>query len=141
MTSYVRALQKQIANIAPHCEGITFSTLYFGGGTPSLLPPTLLDELLQSIHSHFSFSDDFQFNFEGTPQTLGIDGRIPILASHGVSRLTIGIQSLERHLLQKMDRTQQSRVGVGSVIQEARDCGINTINAVSYTHLTLPTKA
>ena len=128
MTAYVRAVQRQIQDIASHTRSIRFQTLYFGGGTPSLLPPQLLDELLETIHDHFTFEDGFQFNFEGTPQTLGIDGRIAILARHGVSRLTIGIQSLEKHLLEHMDRAQQSRVRVGEVVAEAREHGIPTIN-------------
>ena len=128
MTQYVRAVQRQIESIAPHTEGLKFQTLYFGGGTPSLLPPALLDELLATIHANFEFSDGFQFNFEGTPQTLGLDGRISILARHGLTRLTIGIQSLEKRLLQHMDRAQQDRVRVGEVVAEAREQGIKTIN-------------
>jgi oxygen-independent coproporphyrinogen-3 oxidase len=128
MTQYVRAVQKQVESIAPHTEGLKFQTLYFGGGTPSLLPPTLLDELLATIHGHFEFAEGFQFNFEGTPQTLGLDGRIAILARHGLTRLTIGIQSLEQHLLKHMDRAQQTRIGVGEVVAEAREQGIQTVN-------------
>jgi oxygen-independent coproporphyrinogen III oxidase len=135
MTAYVTALKNQIHSLSPFTKDIRFNTLYFGGGTPSLLPPELLDELLQTIHENFNFTDDFQFNFEGTPQTLGIDGRIPILAQHGVTRLTIGIQSLEKHLLKNMDRTQQSRIAVSNVIEEARHHNIKTINVDVLTGL------
>ncbi len=128
MRQYVKAVQRQVERISDSAKDIRFNTLYFGGGTPSLLPPEDLDILLETIHAHFKFTDDFQFNFEGTPQTLGREGRIPILAKHGVTRLTIGIQSLEKRLLKKMDRVQQSSIGVGSVISEARANGIKTIN-------------
>ena len=128
MTSFVRAVQRQIVRLSRCTKSLRFNTLYFGGGTPSLLPPHLLDELLGTIHAHFTFKEGYQFNFEGTPQTLGIEGRIPILAKHGVSRLTIGIQSLEKHLLVEMDRAQPGRARVGAVIEEARTHGIQTIN-------------
>ena len=135
MFDYVEAVKRQIERLAPYTKNIVFSTLYFGGGTPSLLPPSLLDDLLTCIHKNFTFSDSFQFNFEGTPKTLGLDGRISILAKHKVSRLTIGIQSLEKHLLEDMDRSQPNRGTVGQVIQEAREHGIKTVNVDLLTGL------
>ena len=128
LESYVDALIHQMTRVAPALDGIRLNSAYFGGGTPSVLTAPQLDRLLGTMRDHFAFTDDHQFNFEGTPNTLSRGGRIEVLAKHGVSRLTVGIQSLERGLLDDMNRLQPGARAVQAVIAEARDRGIAHIN-------------
>jgi oxygen-independent coproporphyrinogen-3 oxidase len=69
-----------------------------------------------------------QFNIEGTPATLARGDRVATLARLGVTRLTIGVQSLERHLLEHMNRTQSGPQVIEEVVQSARAHGIKHIN-------------
>ncbi|MGB0640248.1 MAG: coproporphyrinogen-III oxidase family protein [Myxococcota bacterium] len=126
---YVDALIDQIETLKPTFDGIAISSLYMGGGTPSLLQPEQLDRLLTAVNDAFIREDSFQFNFEGTPQTLARTGRLEVLAKHGCNRLTVGIQSLERDLLQDMDRAQGGPGTVEQVFLNAREVGIPYINA------------
>ena len=128
LESYVDALIHQMTRVAPALDGIRLNSAYFGGGTPSVLSAVQLDRLLGTMRDHFAFTDDHQFNFEGTPNTLSRGGRLEVLARHGVSRLTVGIQSLERGLLDDMNRLQPDAHAVQAVISEARERGISHIN-------------
>ena len=128
LTTYVDALIDQIDRVAPNVEGIRLNSAYFGGGTPSVLPAEELDRLLGTMKDRFDFTPDHQFNFEGTPNTLSRGNRLEVLAKHGVTRLTVGIQSLERGLLDDMNRLQPGAKTVETVIKEARDLGIAHIN-------------
>ena len=128
LEAYVDALIHQMTRVAPALDGIRLNSAYFGGGTPSVLSAPQLDRLLGTMRDHFAFTDDHQFNFEGTPNTLSRGDRLAVLAKHGVSRLTVGIQSLERGLLDDMNRLQPDAHAVQSVIREARDRGISHIN-------------
>jgi oxygen-independent coproporphyrinogen-3 oxidase len=128
LEKYVDAVIDQMDRIYPIFDGIRFNSIYFGGGTPSILNPDQIDRLLGFLKSHFAFTDDHQFNLEGTAATLAKPGRLEAFARHGVNRLTIGIQSLERHLLDDMNRPQQNKEGVRYVLQHAREVGIRYLN-------------
>ncbi len=128
LDDYVDAVVAQLERVAPRLDGVRLNSIYFGGGTPSVLTPAQLDRLIGRIHDTLAFTDDHQFNFEGTPATLARDGRLATLARLGVHRLTIGIQSLDRDLLTDMNRAQAGASVVHRVIQEARDVGIRYIN-------------
>lgn len=128
LETYVTALIHQMKRVAPSLDGIQLNSAYFGGGTPSVLSAPQLDRLLGTMRDHFAFTDDHQFNFEGTPNTLRRGDRLKTLARHGVTRLTVGIQSLERGLLDDMNRLQPDAEDVARVFGEARDLGIQHIN-------------
>lgn len=125
---YTTALIHQMNRLSPAVEGIRLNSAYFGGGTPSVLSESQLDRLLGTMRDRFAFTEDHQFNFEGTPRTLAAGDRLAILAKHGVTRLTVGIQSLERGLLDDMNRLQPDARAVQAVITRARALGIAHIN-------------
>jgi len=127
LASYVDAVERQMRMMAPLVEGVRFNSIYFGGGTPSILRPERLDTLLSTLFGHFQMTDDAQFNFEGTPNTLA-RGRLEVLLDHGVNRLTMGVQSLDRAVLEGIGRMQQSADGVRALFHQARDAGIGAIN-------------
>lgn len=126
--SYVDAVISQAQHLAPSLRGIRLNSMYFGGGTPSILTEEQMRRLIGTLREQYDFTDDHQFNFEGTPATLTRGQRLETLAELGVTRLTVGIQSLERELLNDMNRAQQGASKVKEVIDRARAAGIRHIN-------------
>lgn len=102
------------------------STLYIGGGTPSLLPDELMDRLLSAVRKHFRFRDDAECSCECNPGTV----RKPFLQAlraGGINRLSFGAQALQPRLLALLGRIHTWDQVVSSV-RLARACGFENLN-------------
>lgn len=81
----------------------TVETIYFGGGTPSLLSGEELDSIFETIHKHYTISDDPEITLEANPDDLDPD-KIRMLYHSPVNRLSIGVQSFFDEDLKMMNR-------------------------------------
>ena len=106
--------------------GETVGTLYFGGGTPSLLEAHELQEILQQLRSLFNFSSDLEFTFEANPDDLSA-AKLAELGDAGVNRLSIGLQALDDAMLQWMNRAHRADEGLAAV-RRAQAAGIDNIS-------------
>lgn len=105
---YVEALLREIAEVSQSSaiRGLTFDTIYFGGGTPSLLHPDLLARVVDALHSAFLIEGCSEFTIEANPETEGGAARnAPFYASVGVNRISIGVQSAVPAELNALDRS------------------------------------
>ncbi|MGC6492005.1 MAG: radical SAM protein [Myxococcota bacterium] len=92
---YVDKLGMEADLFAERVDGMPFTSVYFGGGTPSLLTPPAMRRLFQHFYSQFHVPEGTQVVFEGNPDSLK-PNKVDILAGEGrVTRLTIGIQTLD----------------------------------------------
>jgi oxygen-independent coproporphyrinogen-3 oxidase len=104
---------------------LTFDTLYVGGGTPSVLAPDVIAQLVHSAQKHLRFGIDPEITIEVNPGT--VDSAV--LSKYrqcGINRINIGVQSfdpLALKLLGRIHSTQAARTAV----QEARSAGFNNI--------------
>jgi oxygen-independent coproporphyrinogen-3 oxidase len=89
-------------------------TVYFGGGTPSLLNIFQIEELISEIHRSFNLFNDIEITFECNPDDLSLEFLIN-LKKAGVNRLSIGIQSLSDKDLQIMRRRHNAIQGIAAV--------------------------
>lgn len=99
MDLYLEALGTELATLGSHRP---VETLFIGGGTPTYLDPPRLDRMLSDVSRWLPCSGR-EFSIESTPDSLD-DERIRILARHGVTRVSIGAQSFQPHLLQILER-------------------------------------
>lgn len=106
--------------------GETVGTLYFGGGTPSLLEAHELQEILQQLRSLFNFSSDLEFTFEANPDDLSA-AKLAEMKDAGVNRLSIGLQALDDAMLQWMNRAHRADEGLAAV-RRAQAAGIDNIS-------------
>ena len=93
-------------------------SILLGGGTPTYLPPKLLDHFLTEFDKRVDFSACKQHNVDLDPNSInGEDGleRCRIMKDHGVTRLTIGVQSLDDDVLHIMNRPHGSQEAIDSV--------------------------
>ena len=102
MQRYVRAVIKELEWIEP---GTPLSQLFVGGGTPTALPPDLLDELLGAIFARTTRYGKHVHTVETSPETISAE-HIAVLKRHGVGRVSMGVQSLDSGVLDTVHREQ-----------------------------------
>ncbi|HLS92837.1 MAG TPA: radical SAM family heme chaperone HemW [Microbacterium sp.] len=98
-------------------------TVFFGGGTPTLLPAGDLARMLDGVRGAFGVADDAEITVEANPDTVTPEV-VRDLAAAGVNRMSIGMQSSVPHVLAALDRTH-SPENVGSAVAAARDAGLD----------------
>lgn len=106
-------------------DGESIETIYFGGGTPSLLSEIELATLLEKIYSNFNLDAYPEITLEANPDDLSFD-KIKSLHKNGINRLSIGIQSFLESDLQFLKRAHNSEQAK-SAIAMAQDIGISNI--------------
>lgn len=110
MRRYVRAVIKELEWIRP---GTCLSQLFVGGGTPTALPPDLLDELLGAIFARTTPHGAGVHTVETSPETITPE-HIAVLRRHGIGRISMGVQSLEPAVLDTVHRVQTTRQTLAS---------------------------
>lgn len=100
-------------------------TIYFGGGTPSVIEIELLNEILQTIRLNYTIDPDCEITLECNPDDLE-EEKLIALHKFGVNRLSIGIQSFNNNVLEFMNRAHNSTQATNSVIM-AKACGFDNI--------------
>ncbi len=98
--AFLRALER----FAERTPGRTVSSVFFGGGTPSLMPPDLVGALLERIATLWTVAADAEITLEANP-TSSESGRFHDMATAGVNRLSLGIQALDDAALHLLGRT------------------------------------
>lgn len=100
------------------------STIFFGGGTPTLLPAADLARILSRTAELFGFADDAEITTEANPDTVTADSA-QVLAEAGFTRLSLGMQSAVPGVLRVLDRTHDPD-NVPAAHQAAREAGLET---------------
>ena len=103
----LEALVHELALQKNYLEGKPLQTIYFGGGTPSLLNLGEINEILSTIHKYYAVSDDLEITLEANPDDLN-EEKLRDLAASPVNRLSIGIQSFFEEDLRFMNRAHSS---------------------------------
>lgn len=136
MEDLVYALTMEI-KLQQHYLSDTVETIYFGGGTPSLLKPADISLLLNTIHQYFKVSNDAEITLEANPDD--IDPQIVREWKNlGINRLSVGIQSFQESDLQWMGRAHNA-LQARDCIQQAQEAGITNLSIdLIYGGPTLP---
>lgn len=109
---YIKALEKEIRKRADKRDKI--STLYFGGGTPSLVCIKDVELILQVIKENFSIAQDAEVTFEINPGTIDLN-YLTLLKKAGINRLSIGVQSFNDDKLKFLKRIHSADQAVKTV--------------------------
>jgi len=134
---YLSALKKEIQVYRKIFYKSPIRSLYFGGGTPSLLNIRQLDDLFSYLYKNFNLSQCQQITFEGNPDFLDFK-KLKLLKQWGVNRLTIGVQSLDSKVIKAVNR-YQSQDSFLKCFQSARKAKIENINIDLMVGLPLQT--
>lgn len=101
---YHKLLLQEIKLWGKRLKRPRLSTIYFGGGTPSLIPLTQLDQIMQALANAFAFSSTMEVTLEANPDSAQDVSYFRALLSMGINRLSLGMQSLGETDLQIMGR-------------------------------------
>lgn len=125
MAPYLRALQREIRLVGG--AGVhSADTLYFGGGTPSLVPAHDLAATLETCAAAFAVAPDAEISLEANPGTVSLD-YLRALRGAGVNRLSLGMQSANARELRLFGR-QHTLADVRAAVRMARAAGFDNVN-------------
>lgn len=99
------------------------NTVFFGGGTPTLLAPARLGDMLRRVESLWGVGANAEVTVEANPDTINAES-LGELAKQGVTRVSVGVQSFVPHVLSTLDRTHQPE-DVAAVVRAASDVGLH----------------
>jgi oxygen-independent coproporphyrinogen-3 oxidase len=103
-------LERQ-AEFAPRRE---VGSVFFGGGTPSLMPPETVAALLEAVHLHWAVTRDLEVTLEANPNSAEAD-RFRAFAAAGVNRLSLGVQALEPAELRLLGRAHSRNEAIAAI--------------------------
>ncbi|MEL7446279.1 MAG: radical SAM family heme chaperone HemW [Pseudomonadota bacterium] len=101
--AWERALIADMRHEARMAGGEALTSIFFGGGTPSLMPPALVAKLLQAAEQLWGFAPEIEITLEANPSSVEA-ANFAALASAGINRVSLGVQSLENETLQWLGR-------------------------------------
>ena len=111
---FVRAFAAEIAATAARAPGRIVSTIFFGGGTPSLMQPATVAAILEAIARHWTVAPDLEVTLEANPTSVEAE-RFRGYRAAGVNRVSLGVQSLDDRVLAELGRTHTAREALDAV--------------------------
>ena len=135
--AYVSVLCGDLERRAQNCSDYTVDTVYFGGGTPSLLPPRLLLRVLKTVIRCYRVTADAEITLECNPATASRDALVS-LRRGGFNRLSIGLQSTQDRELRALGRIH-SFADFTRTFGDARKAGFENISADLMSGIPLQT--
>ncbi|WP_067178291.1 radical SAM family heme chaperone HemW [Microtetraspora niveoalba] len=117
----VRLARRVLGDAAPPVE-----TVFFGGGTPTLLPPEDLVRILGAVDEEFGLAPGAEVTTEANPESV-TQHSLEVLRDGGFTRVSFGMQSASEHVLTVLDR-RHTPGRAGTAVQEARKAGFDHVN-------------
>ena len=123
---YVRALAREISNADADANHMEADTIYFGGGTPSLLTPAQLAHVLDAVHTRFRVSADAEVTLEMNPGTV-TPATLCEFQRLGVNRASFGAQTFDDQELRRLGRTHTSD-DARRTLRDLHDAGFDNVS-------------
>jgi len=123
---YLNALSEEMALRSPAATDVSFRTVYFGGGTPTLLQPAQLQRILEDLHTYFHIETDAEITIEANPEQLTSD-YCNSIKTLGFNRLSIGIQSFQDDILCFLGRKHTAQQALEAVTN-AHNAGFENLS-------------
>jgi oxygen-independent coproporphyrinogen-3 oxidase len=108
------ALLADLAHEASLLPGRRLTSIFFGGGTPSLMEPSTVDAIIDSAADHWSPASDIEITLEANPNSVEA-ARFADLAQAGVNRVSLGLQSFDDQALRLLGRAHSAREGFAAL--------------------------
>lgn len=140
LEDYIKNLIKQINFFKNTFAGAEFSSLYIGGGTPSILSEKQLNKLFNVLFKSFKFKEDGEKTFESNPQSISIK-KLKLLKKFGFNRISMGVQTFNSKVRAYTERNYGSYKFLPEFISQAKEFGfeINTDIMVGLKNDTVKT--
>ncbi|MDD5014475.1 MAG: radical SAM family heme chaperone HemW [Atribacterota bacterium] len=126
ISSYISALYREITTYSQKLKKSSISTIYLGGGTPTILSGVQIYNILEFCKDKFIIDKNAEITIEANPGTLDAE-KIKLLIESGINRLSLGAQSFNNLFLEKLGRIHNTQDIIDSYYL-AREMGFNNIN-------------
>ncbi len=137
--NYIESLKIEIEYYAnKFSKTHKIKTVFWGGGTPSILEPKIINEILMMLNDKFRFSKNAEITLEANPGTLNFN-KLQELKLAGINRLSVGVQSFNNKDLEYLTRIHKSEEAY-EIINKAQEAGINNISLDLIFNLPKQTK-
>jgi len=123
---FTAALLKEIELRKNYIGEEIIETIYFGGGTPSILSPGVIAQILASVNSHFTIGDKPEITLETNPDDIDVN-RLGLWRNAGINRLSIGVQSFFSEDLAWMNRAHNHHQAIQSV-KDSKKAGFDNFS-------------
>ncbi|MDR2910552.1 MAG: radical SAM family heme chaperone HemW [Bacteroidales bacterium] len=117
--NFIKALLKELELRKDYIDGEKIETVYFGGGTPSILKKDELRQIIYFLNNTFDIASDAEITLEANPDDL-LPDCIEMLLNSGINRLSIGVQSFQNEHLKRMNRRHNVQQAIQSVENAAK---------------------
>ncbi|MBT5026930.1 MAG: radical SAM family heme chaperone HemW [Nitrospina sp.] len=123
---YISALLAEIDHYAVKLKEKKVPTVFFGGGTPTILPPDHLDKILGRVKNRFDLTQNCEISIEANPATVECETLEQIRLS-GFNRISIGVQSFDAEELKLLERVHNQEE-IHTTVDRARQAGFNNLS-------------
>ena len=123
---FTKCLLKEIDKYKQYAKKWEFNTIFFGGGTPSILPAKYLEQILQKLHDTFDTSNVEEITLEANPGEASLQ-HLKDIKNLGINRLSMGFQSFDDKILKTLGRLHKSE-DCFKTFNNARKAGFDNIN-------------
>ena len=124
--NYISAVLKEIELAQKTVGAAEVPSIFFGGGTPSLMPAAELARVIQEIRESFELSPDSEITIEVNPDSVSLDF-LEKMRQAGANRISMGMQSAVPHVLKVLDRTHNPE-NVSTAVEKARQAGFEHVS-------------
>lgn len=114
MAAWQTALLADMAHEAALTGGRELTSIFFGGGTPSLMPPALVASLIEAASRHWAFAPDIEITLEANPSSVEA-ANFAALAGVGINRVSLGLQALDDTALTFLGRLHNASEGLAAL--------------------------
>lgn len=123
---YIKALKKEMQQYGEIIKGHSVATVFFGGGTPSILTGEQMAEIMETLRRYYTLEEQAEISMEANPGTLNFH-KLKAYYESGINRLSMGLQSCQNHLLKTLGRIHSFEEYVKN-LEDARKAGFTNIN-------------
>lgn len=113
-TRYLRAIETELASTAARIGPRTVSSVFFGGGTPSLMQPSTVEGIINTIGKHWTLRNDAEISLEANPTSVEAT-RFRGYRAAGVNRVSLGVQALDDQSLRELGRLHTAQEALAAV--------------------------
>jgi putative oxygen-independent coproporphyrinogen III oxidase len=123
--NYLSLIKKELDSYSEIIENKTISSIFFGGGTPSLMEPKIIDNLLDHISKKYKTDQALEITLEANPTSVE-QNKFIAYSSAGINRVSIGVQSLNNVDLKRLGRNHTAKEAIKAI-----DIAFKSFNSVS----------
>jgi oxygen-independent coproporphyrinogen-3 oxidase len=124
--TYIDAMKSELKLYRPFLSNREIKSIFIGGGTPSLLEPEQLKQIIAAISLSLTIKDNIEITIEANPESISAE-KLKAMHNLGINRLSIGLQSFDDNVLKSLGRLHNADSSFAA-IEKARSAGFKNIN-------------